>query len=132
MKRHHKLQDLSREHYSALKLALEVKRAAASGDPARIETAAAACVADFVSELDPHFVIEENTLLPMLTDPEEAELVQRILQDHAALRLLAAQLRQPGVSKLLDFAELLTAHIRFEERDMFPAVEAHFSAIGDA
>lgn len=132
MKRHQKLQDLSREHYSALKLALQAKRAAASGDPAQIETAAAACVADFESALDPHFVIEENTLLPMLTGTGEAELVRRILQDHAALRLLATQLRLPDAAKLLGFAELLTAHIRFEERDIFPAVEAHLSAIGDA
>lgn len=132
MKRHQKLQDLSREHYSALKLALQAKHAAASGDPAKIGTAAAACVADFERELEPHFVIEENTLLPLLTAPEETELVRRILQDHAGLRLLATQLRQPDVSKLLGFAKLLTAHIRFEERDMFPAVEAHFSAIGHA
>lgn len=132
MKRHQKLQDLSREHYSALKLALQAKRAVASGDPAQIETAAAACVADFESALDPHFVIEENTLLPMLSGTGEAELVRQILHDHAALRLLASQLRQPDATKLLGFAELLMAHVRFEERDMFPAVEAHLSAIGAA
>ena len=132
MKRHEKLQDLSREHYSALKLALQAKRAAASGEPAQIDASAAACVAAFAAELEPHFQVEENTLLPMLVASGESELVQRVERDHGDLRLLAAQLRQPEASALLAFAELLTAHVRFEEREMFEAAEALYARIGNA
>ncbi len=132
MKRHEKLQDLSREHYGALKLALQAKRAAMSGEPAQIGASAAACVAAFAAELEPHFQVEENTLLPLLAASGESELVQRVEQDHRELRLFAAQLRQPEASALLAFAELLTTHVRFEEREMFEAAEALYANIGNA
>ena len=132
MKRHEKLQVLSREHYGALKLALQAKRAAMLGEPAQIDASAAACVAAFAAELEPHFQIEENTLLPMLVASGESELVQRVERDHRDLRLFAAQLRQPEASALLAFAELLTAHVRFEERELFEAAEALYARLENA
>jgi hemerythrin-like domain-containing protein len=126
MKRHERLQDLSREHHAALRLALQARRAATSGDHALIETAAAAVTAAFPAELDPHFVIEEQTLLPLLTQPGEDEVVTRIEREHAELRRLAARLREPDAATLAAFGELLNAHVRFEEREMFPLLEAYF------
>ena len=82
MKRHQKLQDLSREHYSALKLALQAKRAALSGDPREIESATTACVTSFRLELDPHFLVEEQTLLPILLASGEHRVVQRVEADY--------------------------------------------------
>lgn len=128
MKRHARLQDLSREHYAALKLALHAKRAALSGDPAQVELAAAACRAAFAADLEPHFVVEENELLPLLVEGGQLELVRRTEADHARLRRLAGELAQPAAAVLLDFSEGLTAHVRFEEREMFEALEACFRA----
>ena len=124
MKRHRKLQDLSREHHHALQLALQAKRAATSGDLAVIETTAAACVAAFSSELDPHFVVEETTLLPLLVAAGEHQLVEQVVSDHAALRRLSGQLQQADAATLLAFAERLSLHVRFEERELFVALEA--------
>lgn len=123
MKRHQALQDLSREHHTALQLALKAKRAAVSGDRTLIETTAAACHTAYSAELDPHFVVEETVLLPLLLGAGEGALVEQVEYDHRALRDLCAQLQQPDAATLLRFAECLTAHVRFEERELFGVVE---------
>ena len=124
MKRHRKLQDLSREHHHALQLALQAKRAATSADPAAIKATAVGCVAAFFSELDPHFLVEENTLLPLLVTAGEHGLVEQVVSDHAALRRLSVQLQHPNAATLLAFAECLASHVRFEERELFVVLEA--------
>lgn len=124
MKRHRKLLDLSREHHHALQLALQAKRAATSADPAAIGATAAACVAAFSSELDPHFVVEEKTLLPLLVAAGEHRLVEQVVSDHAELRRLSVQLQQADDATLLAFAERLASHVRFEERELFVVLEA--------
>lgn len=123
MKRHRNLQDLSREHHSALQLALRAKRAATSGDQAIIKATAVACLTAFRTELDPHFVVEETTLLPLLIAAGEDVLVAQFEGDHLALRDLCDQLQQPDTATLLAFAERLTAHVRFEERELFGVLE---------
>lgn len=123
MKRHAELQDLSREHHSALQLALRTRRAVLSGDPAQVEACAAACAGAFAAELDPHFLVEERDLLPLLRQSGELELVHRTEQEHAELRALAGQLQPPDAANLLAFADGLTAHVRFEERELFEALE---------
>lgn len=124
MKRHDKLQDLSREHYAALKLALSAKRAAISGSPAEIGETGTACARAFAKELEPHFQIEETTWLPALRQAGELALVARTELDHAELRRLATGLAQTDAEMLLAFADCLTAHVRFEERELFQAIEA--------
>jgi hemerythrin-like domain-containing protein len=126
MKRHERLQDLSREHHAALRLAVQARRAASSDDHALIDSAAAAVIAAFHTELNPHFVIEEQTLLPLLTQHGEGEVVARIEREHAELRRLSARLQEPDAATLAAFGELLNAHVRFEEREMFPLLEARF------
>ena len=123
MKRHRNLQELSREHHSALQLALRAKRAATSGDQTIIEATAVACLTAFRTELDPHFVVEETTLLPLLIAADEDALISQFESDHQALRDLGVQLQQPDAATLLAFAERLTAHVRFEERELFVVLE---------
>lgn len=124
MKRHRKLQDLSREHHHALQLALQARRAATCADPAAIEATAAACRAAFSSELDPHFSVEEDIFLPLLAAAGERGLVERVMSDHTELRHLCAQLQQPDAATMLAFAERLASHVRFEERELFVVLEA--------
>ena len=123
MKRHQALQDLSREHHTALQLALKAKRAAVSGDQALVATTAAACLNAYAAELDPHFVVEEAVLLPLLLGAGEDALVAQVEHDHRVLRDLCVQLQQADATTLLRFAECLTAHVRFEERELFGVVE---------
>ncbi|MBN9422842.1 MAG: hemerythrin HHE cation-binding protein [Candidatus Accumulibacter sp. 66-26] len=127
MKRHATLQDLSREHHTALKLALDAKRAAQAGEPARVQALAQACAELFPRELEPHFVVEEVDLLPLLAQAGEDALVARTRHEHAQLRALAAQLPGADAALLLRFAELLAEHVRFEERELFEVAQAHFA-----
>lgn len=123
MKRSLALQPLSREHHQALKLAKQCERAANSGDTVQIEQACKQVLHDFANQLEPHFREEEAHLLPQLTFTQQ-NLVQRTLQEHAQLRSLCARLQQQDKTTLAAFAHCLVAHVRFEETELFPAVEA--------
>jgi hemerythrin-like domain-containing protein len=123
MKRHPDLLQLSREHYTALKLARDAKRAAESGSASDVAVLAQRVVQVFAAELDPHFHVEEQGILMLLTQAGEHELVARTLVDHTELRRLAAALATPAAGTLLRFAELLGAHVRFEEREVFEAAQ---------
>lgn len=123
MKRHPELLQLSREHYGALKLARDAKRAAASGTPGDVAALARRVVEAFAAELDPHFQVEELGILVQLAQAGDRELVAHTLADHAELRRLASLLATPTADTLLRFAELLAAHVRFEEREVFEAAQ---------
>jgi len=123
MKRSLVLQPLSREHHTALTLAKACVRAALSGDAAMASQACQRAIRAFADELDAHFKIEEQSLLPLLTSPETQALVQRTLVEHQLLRGLLEGLRQNDVEALNNFGKYLTAHVRFEERELFPVIE---------
>ncbi len=124
MKRHPDLLQLSREHYGALKLARDARRAAGSGEPGAVAALAQRVVEVFPVELDPHFCVEEQGILVLLAQAGQHELVARTLADHAELRRLAKALANPDADTLLRFADLLAAHVRFEEREVFEAAQA--------
>lgn len=131
MKRHPQLLELSREHHHALQLALQARRAAASGDSAAMVAVVENCRTAFPRELEPHFVVEEETLLPLLIDAGEVALVQRFESDHAALRRFADQFNAAqavDAATLLAFADCLNGHVRFEERELFVALETLLGA----
>ena len=127
MKRHPDLLQLSREHYTALKLARDARRAAESGAAGDVAALARRVVQVFAVELDPHFCVEEQGILMLLAQAGEHGLVARTLADHAELRRLASLLATPTAETLLRFAELLGAHVRFEEREVFEAAQARLT-----
>jgi hemerythrin-like domain-containing protein len=121
MKRDRRLQGLSSEHHHALVLARRVGALAASG---RANAGDAIDVAlRFERELEPHFQIEEELLLPALEAAGNSDLVARTLADHSFLRDRAAEARTGRCEGLSAFAERLTSHVRFEERELFPRAE---------
>ena len=127
MKRHPDLLQLSREHYTALKLARDAKRVAESGKPGGVDALAQRVVEVFAAELDPHFHVEEQGILVLLAQAGRHELVAHTAADHAELRRLAALLANPDADTLARFAELLGAHVRFEEREVFEAAQARLT-----
>ena len=128
MKRHEQLQDLSREHHLALKLALLARRALESGAAPKIKAAATTCATAFISDLEPHFVREESDVLPLLTQAGETALVERTLREHDEMRRLAARLPAADLAILQRFGELLGAHVRFEEQELFEVAQHHLAA----
>jgi iron-sulfur cluster repair protein YtfE (RIC family) len=125
MKRSDALVGLSREHHTALSLARRGRLAATSGDTGSVAEMAALALERFRTELGPHFAEEERWLLPALAEAGEAALVERTLAEHAELARLAENLAVPSAEGLLAFAEALGAHVRFEERELFPAAETY-------
>jgi len=76
-------------------------------------------------DLEPHFVAEETWLLPHAP----AALRERTLTDHSQLRALVefgsdlSAVRE----QLRTWSDMLTQHIRFEERELFPALQGLLS-----
>lgn len=123
MKRSPALQPLSREHHTALTLAKACARAVDSCNEELIGKTCQRVIQAFTVELEPHFQIEERTLLPLLQNAEHGQLEQRTLDDHQRLRTLLSGLQQNDIAALDSFGELLSAHVRFEERELFPELE---------
>jgi hemerythrin-like domain-containing protein len=134
MKRHPQLQDLSREHHGALKLARAARQAAESGKAGNVAALARRVVERFAAELDPHFCVEESGILVALARAGETTLVQRTLKEHAELRALAGAFSSAEATEsteaamLSRFADLLASHVRFEERELFEAAQSLMAA----
>jgi hemerythrin-like domain-containing protein len=123
MKRSPALQPLSREHHTALTLAKACERAAQSGDAAMVNQACQRAIRAYANELELHFQVEEQSLLPLLQSAETQPLLQRTLADHQRLRGLLTGLQQNDAEALSSFGNCLSAHVRFEERELFPVIE---------
>lgn len=127
MKRSPALQQLSREHHTALSLALRIAKA--------VDAAARKALMDrlpglFAAELEPHFQEEEAGLLPQLAAAGEAALAERTLAEHAEMRAQVARVAAGEAEALADFGRLLQAHVRFEERELFAVAERKLPAFG--
>jgi hemerythrin-like domain-containing protein len=121
VKRHEALAQLSRDHHQALFQAQRLRRAT--------DADAAAVVAEFldffrnVGQL--HFRAEEEVLLPAYSayaDPAD-EVVVRVLVDHTLIRRDAQALEGAGLERVHELGDRLEAHVRHEERVLFPLIE---------
>lgn len=124
MKRSPALQALSREHHTALVLAKACAGTAESEDEEKIVSMCARVERVFEKELQPHFKLEEEELLPRMNAAGERALVERTLQEHGRLRAMAQSIGHHGDAAALQaFADLLASHVRFEERELFACAE---------
>jgi Hemerythrin HHE cation binding domain len=130
VKRSPQLAPLSRDHHHALEVALRLRRAT--------EADAGAAAARFLDfwERDGrrHFEIEEQLLLPALgaEEPGWAAASERVRAEHADVRARAgalAGLEGAGLAGAArELGELLAAHVRFEERELFVLLEERLPA----
>jgi hypothetical protein len=121
VKRSEALKPLSREHHHALYLAKVICDQQGEGD-SRDQF-----LKFWNEEGRDHFRIEEEILLPGsgLLGPNRDDEVARMLSEHlvirrGALRLVAGE---ADPVEIVDLAERLRAHVRFEERELFPRIE---------
>jgi iron-sulfur cluster repair protein YtfE (RIC family) len=124
MRRSPELAVLSREHHHALELALRLKRASTE----QVDALAADAAEFWRRESMEHFRLEEEFLLPALarhSRPDDHD-IRRTRSDHTELRRGFGELqgRSSDVNALRELGELLSDHVRFEERVLFPRVEA--------
>ncbi|NBQ68695.1 MAG: hemerythrin domain-containing protein [Nitrosomonadaceae bacterium] len=116
---------LSREHHSSLVLARAVRQAAESGDSEVFPAMMKRVEEHWRTVLSAHFAREEQWLR-LAADAVDAESTGRILAEHLELRRLACgpcELDLPA--RLHRFGELLAAHVRYEERVLFPQLQSH-------
>ncbi len=81
-------------------------------------------------ELEKHFDEEEQFLFPECAALQNGnELLRRALNDHSAMRTIIDACRTSGIDDetAKSFGHLLEAHIRFEERELFPLIEEALS-----
>lgn len=120
MNRDIRLRELSRDHHHALVLARFIE---------------AMCVRDcigedsiaivrerFTAEIVPHFLVEDM-LLAALEGLGADDLVARTRTEHATMLRLVDNAEGPDPSPLRELAQLIVAHVRFEERELYPACE---------
>ena len=127
MKRIPELRGLSDDHHTGLVLAQQCRRVGRSGSPLSPEEVWNQVAEAFSSHLEPHFLIEENLLLPALEAIGEISLATRIREDHCALRALR-ETDDPTRTVIQRFGELLESHIRFEERQVFEPTQHRLPA----
>lgn len=81
----------------------------------------------YADELKAHFFTEEQTLLPLLDGTPWQALADRTLAEHRQLHTFLDGLRHNNADALTSFGQCLTAHVRFEERELFPILESKLS-----
>jgi len=126
IKRTEALLPLSREHHFDLLLAWKIRKGMKAGvAPSRI--------ADYIRYLDEylmtaHFADEEILLFDQL--PKEDALCQRARREHHEIRDLIAGITggEEDVSLFAKLADAVEAHVRFEERELFPYLEQQIPA----
>lgn len=126
MKRDVRLQGLSTDHHHTLVWVRRIRQAIANG-PTQPELGNEVATR-LEPELGPHFGIEEDVLLPELRSSVARDLAERTLREHRLLRLLLADVRAGRTHALKSLADALEAHIRFEERELYPICESVLSS----
>lgn len=128
MKRHDALVPLSHHHHHALARALELKRV---GTEQSMETPQ-----EVVQKLrtfwenggNAHFREEEEILWPAYAQHADVdrEDIKENLLEHVKIRALVAEVigsGEPPIERMRELGELLEAHVRKEERQLFQMIQ---------
>ena len=118
MKRDPRLIEFSREHHLALKLGNRLVKVR-SVEEGNVD------VDEYRDFLLAHFIEEEHDLLTIIERLDNDTVGERFLKEHAILRALLEQ-RSLSLTKLQEFGELLIAHTRFEERELFTLIQEYW------
>jgi len=134
-RRHTSLIPLSHQHRDALGLAFRLHHpsppgpATAMTPPSTPQSRATDALAFFTVHLVGHFRAEETALFPFLRarqagDTAGAALLDQLVAEHRQLEAIRDQVAAAGdeaalVPVLVAFADLLEAHVRREERELF-------------
>jgi hemerythrin-like domain-containing protein len=121
---------LSRQHQHALALCVRIHRARLAS-PREVRAWQAEVEQHFELEIQYHFAAEELVVFPTARQHADlGRLVEELLAEHATLReyFERAKARELDGPTLRQFAELLSGHIRKEERQLFEQMQKHLNA----
>ncbi len=131
MRRDPSLIPLSQQHHNGLALGVLTRRSLAhDSSPDNIAKLARRAVDRYDLELANHFEIEEQLLFPAIqTALGPLPLVAELIAEHRRMEELVSQLRAaPSCLLLEQLCDLLTAHIRREENELFQMAQAQLPA----
>lgn len=121
LKRHPYLVGFSKDHHFGLLLVWKIRQ----GLKKSIQTHRIAHYTSTYGKeaLLPHFLLEEQYLIPMLAENDPLRLQTE--KEHAELRRLLEEIEhgENRHASLRIFVDTLEAHIRFEERILFPHIQ---------
>jgi hemerythrin-like domain-containing protein len=136
MKRTPELRTLSEDHHHGLVQARRLRKAAEGDEADLAETVVKGFLDFWQKDTALHFRKEEEILLPVMARYGGAlyrEPLVEMIQDHARIRGLVMQLSDEAIGgnvrpeTLHEIGERLEAHIRLEERVVFPLIEESLS-----
>ncbi len=125
MLRDRNLIPLSHQHQHALALCVRIERASRK-EPVNLASWQAEIASEFEQEIQFHFAAEEQVLFPAARRFSELEqLVDELLDEHAQLRYAfsRAKVGAMDTAELGQFTQLLSSHIRKEERRLFEQMQ---------
>lgn len=122
LKRHPALQPFSRDHLIGLFHAQRLIKLAQNTSKSALSTVVEEFAAAWRREISVHFADEDRILAPL---PLTHLSLQKLQEDHDEITKLVEKLLQPPHSQPLAVrvGQLLDAHIRWEEHELFPEVE---------
>lgn len=134
MKRHPSLVPLSRDHHHGLVMAQRLILGRSTNPradwPADRAAQAARLVEFFVSDLRPHFEVEEAHVFPVAAREldDGGNRTRALIVEHETMRAMVRDLVADPASRLPErlaaFGELLKQHIHTEERILFEQMQA--------
>lgn len=128
-RRHDGLIPFARDHLPGLMRAVAMKKAEVGAQEAK-HAALRAWIGEWEQRMRQHFLDEERLLPPLLTSGER----ERLLADHELLRDCLEEARRQIERQQIDdgfcalAGERLERHIRWEDRELFRAIEARATA----
>ncbi len=135
MKRHPSLVRLSWDHHHGLVLALRIEREVPDATAAQLANIYGDVIAYWARGLLPHFHAETDCLLARLVShlPIDDPRVVRLNTDHLGIANFVARMRDATATDerralISAFGARLRDHIRWEETDLFTAVEEQLGA----
>jgi len=135
--RHQALIPLASDHFNGLALALRLQQGKQATAPLWSDNPkfqAGYVVSFFEKELRHHFKVEEEALFPLVKKhvKEAWGIVDELIADHRKMESAVkdvCKVDSPTLERdLAEFGRLLEQHIRKEDRQLFPLVEAKAAA----
>jgi len=131
MKRHPALRPFSRDHHRALVQVRNLNLAVAAQHPDSLSRGARSFVEFWTTQLEEHFRLEEQLLLPLFARHAGSgrREIEETLKQHIEIARMVNELKlaldeQIDSDSLSTLAESLRSHVRFEEHELFPSIEA--------
>jgi iron-sulfur cluster repair protein YtfE (RIC family) len=123
LKRSEELQPLSRQHHNGLLFCLLLQKGIKKAADAEVMKA---FIQDFwYKDLQHHFQLEEQFLDPLQKKYDVLlEPLGRMMQEHYEIKNIINEISlNPSYQSINELREKLDAHVRFEERMLFPLIE---------